>query len=385
MQRRHPRRDPALLRVMARFVANERARWSAAAEAAPAGATGGGAAADRSPRAFHARLPHYARTPLVAAPALADELGVAEVLVKDESSRLGLPAFKMLGASWAAYRALEARAGGSLDGWQTVEELRGAVEPLRPLTLACASEGNHGRAVARMARIVGLDAHILLPQHVAATQIEAIRSEGARIERVDGSYEDAIERSAQLVGYGTIVVSDTAWPGYEEIPDWVIEGYSTIFAEIEEDEPKRPDLVAVQMGVGSLAAAAVRHYRGGPTRIVGVEPLAAACVMVSIERGEMTTIPGPHESAMAGLNCGRPSTVAWPDLSAGLDGVVAIDDATAQKAIDRLGALGLAAGPSGAAGLGGLLALAEVPGARERLRLSDQTRVLVINTEAGQA
>jgi diaminopropionate ammonia-lyase len=359
---------------MARFVANERRR---------AGGAAGGS--DGAPRAFHARLPHYARTPLVAAPALADELGVAEVLVKDESSRLGLPAFKMLGASWAAYRALEAQAGASFDGWQTIEELRDAVAPLRPLTLACASEGNHGRAVARMARIVGLEAHILLPEHVAPSRVEAIRSEGARVERVDGSYEDAIERSAQLVGDGTLVVSDTAWPGYEEIPDRVIEGYSTIFAEIEEAEPRRPDLVAVQMGVGSLAAAAVRHYRGGPTRILGVEPLAAACVLASIERGEMTTIPGPHESTMGGLNCGRPSTVAWPDLSAGLDGVVAIDDATAQHAIERLATLGLAAGPSGAAGLGGLFALAEAPGARECLGLCDQTRVLVIDTEAGQA
>ena len=360
---------------MARFVANERPRGGAA----------GAARRDRAAgpaRAFHARLPNYERTPLISAPALAGELGVGEVLVKDESSRLGLPAFKMLGASWAAYRALEARAGGSLDGWQTVDELRRAVEPLRPLTLACATEGNHGRAVARIARLVGLDAHVIVPRHVAAAKVEAIRSEGAEIETVDGSYEDAIERSAELGGDQTIVVSDTAWPGYEQIPGWVVEGYSTIFEEIEEAGGRAPDVVAVQMGVGSLAAAAVRHYGGGPARILGVEPLAAACVMASIERGEMTTVPGPHESTMGGLNCGRPSTVAWPDLSTGLDGVIAIDDATARSAIERLAAIGVVAGPSGAAGLGGLLALAEVPGARERLGLSDQSRVLVVDTEA---
>jgi diaminopropionate ammonia-lyase len=355
---------------MTRFVANERARAS------------DDAAMRRSPRAFHARLPEYEPTPLVAAPALATALGVAEVAVKDESRRLGLPAFKMLGASWATFRALEARARRSLDGWRTIDELRSAVEPLGPLTLACATEGNHGRAVARMARLTGLDAHIVVPRHVAAPRVDAIRAEGARIETVDGTYEDAVARSAELIGERTLVVSDTAWPGYEEIPEWVIEGYSTIFDEIEEAGAGAPDVVAVQMGVGSLAAAAIRHYRGRGARILGVEPLAAACVMASIERGELATVPGPHDSSMAGLNCGRPSTVAWPDLSAGLDGVVAIDDAAAQAAIDRLAALGVASGPSGAAGLAGLLALADVRGARERLGLSATSRVLVLNTEA---
>jgi len=358
---------------MTRFVANERAGAS------------GDAPMRRSPRAFHARLPEYEPTPLVAAPALATALGVAEVAVKDESHRLGLPAFKMLGASWATFRALEARAGSPLDGWRTIDELRSAVEPLGPLTLACATEGNHGRAVARMARLTGLDAHIVVPGHVAAPRVDAIRAEGARIETVDGTYEDAVARSAELIGDRTLVVSDTAWPGYEEIPEWVIEGYSTIFDEIEDAGAGAPDVVAVQMGVGSLAAAAIRHYRGRGARILGVEPLAAACVMASIERGELTTVPGPHDSSMGGLNCGRPSTVAWPDLLAGLDGVVAIDDAAAQAAIDRLATLGLASGPSGAAGLGGLLALAELPDARDRLGLSPTSRVLVLNTESATA
>jgi diaminopropionate ammonia-lyase len=236
-----------------------------------------------------------------------------------------------------------------------------------------------------MARLAGLDAQIVMPRHVAAARVDAIRDEGARIETIDGTYEDAVARSAELVGERTLVVSDTAWPGYEQIPEWVIEGYSTIFEEIEEGGGAAPDVVAVQMGVGSLAAAAVRHHRGRGVRILGVEPLAAACVMASIERGELTTVPGPHDSSMGGLNCGRPSTVAWPDLSAGLDGVVAIDDAAAQAAIDRLAALGLGSGPSGAAGLGGLLALADVPGAREHLGLSATSRVLVLVTEAATA
>lgn len=361
---------------MTRFVANERS---------PTTGASGRASVRRSPRSFHRRLPAYEPTPLVAAPDLAAALGVAEVVVKDESARLGLPAFKMLGASWATFRALEARAGRSLDGWRTIDELRFAIEPLGPLTLACATEGNHGRAVARMARLAGLDAHIIVPEHVAAARVDAIRDEGARIEIIDGTYEDAVERSAELIGERTLVISDTAWPGYEEIPEWVIEGYSTIFEEIEEAGGAAPDVVAVQMGVGSLAATAIRHYRGRGARILGVEPLEAACVMASIEHGELTTVPGPHDSSMGGLNCGRPSTVAWPDLSAGIDAVVAIDDAAAQTAIDRLAALGLGAGPSGAAGLGGLLALPDVPGARQRLGLSPTSRVLVLVTEGATA
>ncbi|MBA2277329.1 MAG: pyridoxal-phosphate dependent enzyme, partial [Chloroflexia bacterium] len=268
--------------------------------------------------AFHRRLPGYAVTPLHDVPALTRTLGVGQVLVKDESRRLGLPAFKMLGASWAVYRALRERLPDLGDDWADVAELRQRVAPLRPLTLAAATDGNHGRAVARMARLIGFDAAIFVPAGTARARIDAIAGEGVIVEVVPGTYDDAVRRSAEGMGAHRLVISDTAWPGYETIPRWVIEGYGTIFAELDEQLTARslppPEVVAVQMGVGALAAATIAaagEMRPRP-RIVGVEPATAACVLASLRAGHPVTVPEPNRSIMVGLNCDQPSPVAWP-------------------------------------------------------------------------
>ncbi|HEY7832683.1 MAG TPA: diaminopropionate ammonia-lyase [Ktedonobacterales bacterium] len=342
--------------------------------------------------AFHRRLPGYAPTPLVDAPTLAARLGVGRVWVKNESSRLGLPAFKMLGASWATYRALAARLGGSLEPWETIDELRAKVEALEPMTLAAATDGNHGRAVARMARLLGFAARIFVPAGTAAARIEGIASEGAEVAVVDGSYDDAVARAADLAGERCMVISDTAWPGYEEVPRWVIEGYSTIFAEVDgalaEAGAAGPDIVAAQIGVGALAAAVARHYRRAGVqpapRILGVEPRHAACALASIEAGEIVTVPGPHDSIMAGLNCGTPSSVAWPDMRDGMDLFVAIEDAWPRRAMRALAEAGITAGETGSAGLAGLLALLTGDGAdaaRAALGATATSQVLLICTE----
>jgi diaminopropionate ammonia-lyase len=243
------------------------------------------------PRAFHASMPGYAPTALRPAPAVAAALGVAEVLVKDESARLTLPSFKVLGASWAVYRALLARLGASRTEVPTFDALREAVAPLRPLSLAAATDGNHGRAVAHMAALLGLDAAIYVPDNMVSARIDAIAGEGATVTVVDGGYDDAIRRSAQDASDRCLVISDTSWEGYEEVPAWVIEGYGTVFGEIEEQLQGRepPDVVAVPIGVGALAAAVVRHYWSGPAdarpRLVGVEPTSAACVLESVAAG----------------------------------------------------------------------------------------------------
>ena len=127
---------------------------------------------------------------------------------------------------------------------------------------------------------------------------------------VDGTYEDAVARAAEDASESCLIVSDTSWPGYEEIPRWVTEGYSTIMSEIDDELAKRsatnPDLIAIQFGVGALAAAVVRHYQqtrfDPPPKILSVEPLRAACMLASMEAGEIVTVPGPHDSIMAGLN-----------------------------------------------------------------------------------
>ena len=263
--------------------------------------------------AFHRRLPGYAPTPVVDAPGLAAALGVSKLSVKDESHRLGMPAFKILGASWAVYRLLVSRLGHEPE-WATLDELRAAFAPLGPLTLVAATDGNHGRAVARMASLLGYDARILVPAGTATARIDAIASEGAQVTVVDGTYDDAVRASAELAGDRALVVSDTSWEGYTEVPRTVIEGYSTIFSELDAQLPAPPQVVVIPMGVGALLAAAVEHYAADAT-IVAVEPLSAACGLHSAAAGHPVVVPGPHDSIMAGLNCGTVSPIAWPAVS----------------------------------------------------------------------
>jgi diaminopropionate ammonia-lyase len=311
------------------------------------------------PRAFHRRLPGYAITPLVDLPVIADETNARRVVVKTESARLGLPAFKVLGASWATYRVLADRLGHEPE-WREVDELRTALEPLGRLALAAATDGNHGRAVAHVAALLGYDARIFVPAGTSPSRIDGIASEGATVTVVDGDYDHAVTAAAALAGERTLVISDTAWPGYETVPRIVIDGYSTIFGECDEQlAGDTPDVVVVQLGVGALAAAVVTHYAPRNATIVGVEPTTAACHLESARAGHPVTVPGPHRSIMAGLNCGNVSPVAWPTVSRGLDGFVAIEDDAAEQAMRAYAAAGVVAGETGASGLGGLRAAVE--------------------------
>jgi diaminopropionate ammonia-lyase len=345
-----------------------------------------------SPRAFHASMAGYKATPLRDAPSAARRLGVSEVLVKDESERLGLPSFKVLGASWAVYRALVEHLGATLEEIPTFDALNTALTPARPLTLVAATDGNHGRAVAHMAALLGLEARIYVPADMVPARIAAIEGEGATVTVVDGGYDDAVARSAQDAGERCLVISDTSWPGYERVPAWVIEGYSTIFAEIDEtlarDRRAQPDLVVVPIGVGALAAAAVRHYwslaDGRRPRLVGVEPTSAACVLESVAAGRIVTLERPQTSIMAGLNCATPSLIAWPLVSRGIDLYLALPDEYVADSIQLLAADAIVAGECGAAGLAALAALsadAELARAREALALGRDSRVLLLSTE----
>jgi diaminopropionate ammonia-lyase len=361
---------------------------------------GGQELPEQAPMRFHRRLPGYEETPLIDAPALAGALGVGKVLVKDESSRLGLPAFKVLGASWAVYRSLEERLPeGAFGDWETLEELKERLEPLRPLNLVAATDGNHGRALARVARLLGLGARIFVPEGIAAARREAIAGEGAEVIVVEGTYDEAVERSAAEEGERGLVVSDMSWPGYERIPAWVIEGYSTMLWEIDDELERRkeagPDLVVVQVGVGAFAAAVTRHVRG-PQRswhpkLFSIEPANAACLLRSVAEGRMLSVLGPHDSIMSGLNCGRPSLVAWPIVSRGIDVLVAMYDEPVCEAVRLMAASGIVSGETGPAGLGGLLWLLreESSGdqreqqeeARRALNLSRESCILLFNCE----
>lgn len=303
-------------------------------------------------RAFHAGLTGYGPTPLTELPAVAAELGVGRVLVKDESQRLGLPAFKVLGVSWAVHRL---------------------ALPV-PSRLVTATDGNHGRALARTARVLGHHAHVVVPRGIATA---AILGEGARVTEVDGDYDEAVRAAALLAAEpGSVLVQDTAWPGYEQIPGWIVDGYSTLFVEIDEQLGRSPDLVVVPVGVGSLAQAAVAH---GGSAVLSVEPDTAACLLASLRAGRPVSVP-TASTVMAGLNCPTVSTSAWPLLRDGVAGAVAVSDAAALTAVDDLAALGASIGPSGAATLAG--ARVALPRHRAELGLDAGSTVVLLGTES---
>lgn len=345
----------------------------------------------RAPLEFHKRLPGYEPTPLRSLPRLAKKLGVTSVWLKDESNRLALPAFKILGASWAMHRSLEQRFGGAVSRWSTIEEFKGVLEPYQPITVTCATDGNHGRAIARMAKLLGLDAHIYMPKGSAAARIQAIESEGATVV-VGGTYDEAVAHAAKEMDAGAMLIQDTAWEGYETVPRWTVEGYSTLLWEIDEvlsqHGERAPTLVLVQMGVGSFAHAVVQHYRREGLNeqpvIVGVEPDDAACVLASVKSGRIVHLPGEQHSIMSGLNCGTMSSFSLPILRRGINCFLTIPDDRALEATRLLAAEGIVVGETGAAGLGGLIELVESDLAaqfRSRYEIGGSTRVLLISTE----
>ena len=302
--------------------------------------------------AFHRALPGYAPTPVHDLAGLAGELGVGAVLVKDESSRLGLPAFKVLGASWATELALR--------------------EAPRTHTLVAASAGNHGRAVARVAAGRGLACRVFLPARSLAVRRQAIAAEGAEVVVVDGTYEEAVA-AAEAAGEepDVVLVADVGASGPAR---WVIDGYATLFGEAATQA--RYDLILVPVGVGSLAAAAARHGAHAGVRVVGVEPVTAACLTASLRAGEPTRVPTPG-TTMAGLDCAEVSLAAWPSLRAGIHATVAVTDEQTDGAVRDLRRAGLRIGESGAAPLAAMRALA----ADGDPILPSSGRVLLIATE----
>ena len=232
------------------------------------------------PRAkgFHNSLPGYSQTPLVELPELAAELGVATVFVKDESNRLGLPAFKILGASWAVNCALSHRSGFEAPA-KSLTELR---DRCAPVTLVTATDGNHGRAVARMAALLGLAARIYVPAGTTKETVDAITSEGADVVQTDLIYDEVVWAAAtSTAGHpDDLLIQDTAWRGYEQVPGWIVEGYGTLFHEICVHLGERAThLVAVPTGVGSLLQAALQHYRDPALdqrpAVLAIEPVTA--------------------------------------------------------------------------------------------------------------
>jgi diaminopropionate ammonia-lyase len=329
-------------------------------------------------------MPGYRPTPLVELPELATELGVGAVLVKDESDRLGLAAFKILGASWAVNCALSQRSGFD-EPARSLTELR---ERSAPVTLVTATDGNHGRALGRMAELLGLAARIYVPAGTAQQTVEAITSEGAHVVQTDLIYDEAVWAAAGSTAGrpDDLLVQDTAWQGYEQIPQWIVEGYGTLFDEIaaELDEPT-VNLIAVPTGVGSLLQAALQHYRDPaleqPPAVLAIEPVTAACVTSSLAAGRPVSVDTSEPTIMAGLNCGSVSTIAWPAIRDGLDAGVAVTDDQATAAMHRLNELGVHAGPCGGASLAGVREALRDANHRAALTITADSIAVLISTE----
>jgi diaminopropionate ammonia-lyase len=331
---------------------------------------------------FYSARRDLAPTPLRPLAALANNLGLRHVLVKDETARFGLSAFKSLGVRYALDRLSdEARRRG----------------------LACATAGNHGRAVARAARDLRAPCTVFVPRPPAVmtdiertvrmSRIDGMRDDGAQVVEVDGSYEEAVGlAAAHGERTGATVVSDTSWAGYEDIPRAIMAGYTHMFAEAEEQWAAPPDVVLVQAGVGGLVCAAASWFawRYGASRpfIVACEPDGAACLLASAAAGELARLPAA-ETMMAGLRCAEPSPVAWPPIRQGVDAFVSVPDSLAVEAMQILQSPEeddppIASGPSGACGIASLLALAR-ESALERIRracgFGRSTRALAVVTE----
>ncbi|MFD7154203.1 pyridoxal-phosphate dependent enzyme [Kribbella sp. NPDC059898] len=300
---------------------------------------------------FHRSMPGYAPTPLI-------EFG--NYWVKDESNRFGLPAFKVLGASWAVNQALGPA--------RTFAELATMVQPA---TLVTATDGNHGRALAYLARILGLTSRIYVPGGLPDGALHAIRGEGATVIDIGRPYDEAVRLAADSIAGNDVLIQDTAWPGYEDVPRWIVAGYDTLFREIDEQLPGVPDLVVVPTGVGSLLQAALEHYRGR-AKVLAVEPTTAACVGASLQAGRPVTVDTSIPTIMAGLNCGTVSSIAWPTIRDHLDAAVAVTDDEARAAMHLLHAHHISAGPCGAAALAGVQKAA-----------LEATTVVLISTEGG--
>src|SRR5574338_217769 len=349
---------------------------------------------------FHRQLPGYRMSPLKGLSNLAAKLGLGGIWVKDESARLDLQSFKVLGGSYAIYKLLQKRLSLEDQELSFASLTNGTIrEKLGDITFAAATDGNHGRGVAWSAAQMGFKSVIYVHKLTCQGRIQAIERSGAQVVVVDGNYDDAVRQvyqDAQRNGWE--VVSDTSWEGYEEIPKWVMQGYTTMLSEAQEQLAgqglSQPTHIFVQAGVGSLAAATIGFYHnlfGDSIRTCVVEPTKAACLYRSAlaEDGEPHIVEGDLDTIMAGLACGEPNPIAWEILKERADYFAICPDFVAAMGmrvygVPLKGDPAIISGESGAVTLGALRYIMRHPCAqdlREELGLRSDSHVLLINSE----
>ncbi|WP_238365371.1 diaminopropionate ammonia-lyase [Mesobacterium pallidum] len=337
--------------------------------------------------------PGYAPTPLVALPALAQRIGVAEIRFKDEGGRFGLGSFKALGGAYAVARLLRAKVSDALGRDVGMEEITGKQHPgiVSQITVCCATDGNHGRSVAWGAQTFGCACVIFIHATVSEGRRAAIAAYGAEVRRCKGNYDDSVREAQETATReGWFVVSDTSYPGYMEVPKDVMQGYELMADEAVSAMQTPPTHIFLQTGVGGMAAAVTAHVarKFGAARptIVLCDPDRSACVLASIRAGTPTAVEGDLDTLMAGLACGEVSALAWEILRDHADAVMEVTDDEAVAAMKWLafptgGDTPVVAGESAVAGLAGLAVAMKDAEARAMLGLDATSRVLVFGTE----
>jgi diaminopropionate ammonia-lyase len=355
----------------------------------------------RKARRFHESFPQYTKTPLVNLRNLAERLGVQGIYVKDEAHRFGLNAFKVLGGSYAIGRYLGQRLGKDISELSYNELTSEAVrEQLGEITFVTATDGNHGRGVAWTANKLKQKSVVYMPKGSSPERLSNIVKEGAEASIVDMNYDDAVRLAAQNAKkQGWVVVQDTAWEGYEEIPTWIMQGYGTMASEaldqLRELGVEKPTHIFIQAGVGSLASAVQGYfasiYKEECPVIVVVESDMAACLFkgVDAEDGAPRIVTGDMPTIMAGLACGEPNTIAWKVLRDYSNFFVACSDWVSAKGMRILGNplkgdAPVISGESGAVTAGLVAAImqySDMKELRERLHLNENSKVLLFSTE----
>ena len=351
---------------------------------------------------FHKSLPNYKPTPLVDLKNLAAHYGVKKVWLKDESKRFGLNAFKVLGGSYAIGKYLSQRLGKDINELPYNVLISDEVKKqLGDVTFVTATDGNHGRGVAWMANRLKQKSVVCMPKGSAQMRFDAIAREGADVTITDLNYDDAVRLANKgAEEYGWIMVQDTAWDGYEEIPLWIMQGYSTIINEVVEQLKEcgneKPTHVFLQAGVGSFAGAVqgyLAHLYGDDRPITIIcEPHGANCIYKSMEAndGNPHNVGGDLTTIMAGLACGEPNTISWKILRDNADFSVSCDDQIAARGMRVLSSpLGddtrVISGESGAVGLGLFTILSErkeeFAELMKELKIDENSKILCISTE----
>lgn len=353
-------------------------------------------------RAFHESFPQYSKTPLAKLDHMAEYLGLGGLFVKDESYRFGLNAFKVLGGSFAManYIAKQTHRDVSQLPYAvlTSEELR---KEFGQATFFTATDGNHGRGVAWAANRLGQKSVVLMPKGSTQTRLENILKEGADATITDVNYDECVRRANAMAEQtpNGVMVQDTAWDGYEEIPSWIMQGYGTMASEADEQLREygcdRPTHIFIQAGVGSLAGAVqgyfANRYPDNPPMVVVMEADSAACLYKGAKAadGSIRIVDGDMPTIMAGLACGEPNTISWDILKNHVSVFTSCPDWVSARGMRLLAAPvkgdpQVTSGESGAVGMGLLSAVMEQEeyrDLRELLKLDKNSKVLLFSTE----